>query len=149
VNSDAPVDRFLDRLEKAHRVGDGRWRACCPAHGGTNPNALSIRETGDGTLLVKCFSGCGASEVVRAVGLELHDLFPRDPSWSTAGHHIAPRQPRVDWPGLIKAVELDAVLVCIMLAQIGRGESVCDVDAIAAKAAAQRLSQTIAAARHA
>jgi hypothetical protein len=36
-------------------------------------------ETSDGTLLVKCWSGCTANAIVHAVGLELRDLFPPRP----------------------------------------------------------------------
>ena len=36
--------------------------------------------------MVKCFHGCSASDVVRAVGLELHDLFPKAEWNGDAGH---------------------------------------------------------------
>ena len=52
--------------------------ARCPAHADRSPS-LSVRETPEGSLLLHCFSGCGAADVVGAVGLELKDLFPEQP----------------------------------------------------------------------
>ena len=49
--------------------------ACCPAHEDKSPS-LAIKENHDGRILVKCFAGCGAADVVHAVGLTLSDLFP-------------------------------------------------------------------------
>lgn len=66
---------ILDRLEGIRQAGDGRWMAKCPAHEDRSPS-LSIRETSDGTVLIRCFAGCGAADVVAAVGLALADLFP-------------------------------------------------------------------------
>lgn len=72
----SPADvllRFLDGLKAA---GPGRWLSRCPSHHDTHPS-LSIRETGDGTLLLRCWAGCSAADVVTACGLTLADLFPR------------------------------------------------------------------------
>ncbi len=35
-------------------------------------------------VLVHCFAGCTPYEVVRAVGMELHELFPRRQVWNGA-----------------------------------------------------------------
>ena len=86
------ADLLLDRLDAVRQVGHGRWRARCPAHDGKNRDVLSIGEANDGTVLVKCFHGCSASDIVRAVGLELHHLFPRVDWQGDAGHHVRPRR---------------------------------------------------------
>ena len=77
-----PAQRLLDRLEKARQTGDGRWMVCCPAHDDRTPS-LSIREIEDGRVLVHCFAGCPAGDVLTAVGLSLADLFPD----SERSHH--------------------------------------------------------------
>ena len=75
---------LLNRLERVSECGDGRWRAVCPAHESKNMSqTLSIRETEDGVILVNCFAGCGAGDVVAAVGLQLSDLFPEGSRVST------------------------------------------------------------------
>ena len=105
---------------------------------------LSISEGGDGTVLIKCFAGCSALAIVNAVGLELHDLFPRV-EWQTSGNHVPlPRRPRVDWPALIAGCERDLILVKIVLAMIGRGEPINADDALACQVAATRVYRLIA-----
>ena len=71
----SPVELVLSRLDKVRQAGPSRWMACCPAHDDKTPS-LSIRETGDGTCLLKCFAGCTAGDVVSSIGLSLRDLFP-------------------------------------------------------------------------
>lgn len=87
-----PIDLVLTRLEPflLRESGRDRWRACCPAHGGRNPSALSIGIGDAGGVLLRCWSGCEVEQVAHALGLELQDLFPprRD-----AGH-LAGRMPR-------------------------------------------------------
>jgi hypothetical protein len=71
------IDRFLQALAaqgcRPTRSGSG-WKAYCPAHDDRNPS-LSISETPNGTVLVKCHAGCNAGQVVAALGLNLRDLF--------------------------------------------------------------------------
>lgn len=139
---------LLDRLDAVRQVAQGRWRARCPAHQGGNRNVLSIGETSDGTTLIRCFHGCSALEIVEAVGLELHDLFPRV-DWPTTGvHGSRPRRPRVDWPAAIMAVERDLILVKIILTQIARREPINDDDASACQSAATRTYRLIDEARN-
>lgn len=71
-----PVENLLSRLDRVRQTGPGRWIARCPSHDDKHPS-LSIRETSDGTLLLKCWTGCGAADVVAAVGLDLKNLFPK------------------------------------------------------------------------
>jgi hypothetical protein len=76
TTSVSPVDLLLSRLDRvvANRRG---WRAPCPACSGRSPK-LSIAEAVDtGAVLLRCFAGCSAGEIVAAVGLQLADLFPR------------------------------------------------------------------------
>ena len=142
------ADKLLSRLDGVHQVAHGRWRARCPAHDGKNRDVLSIGETNDGTVLIKCFHGCTAAEVVAAVGLELHDLFPPS-EWQTTGEHAArPRRPRVDWPALILAAERDLLLCKIALHKIATGKPIADIDAAACGAAATRVYQAIQEARN-
>jgi hypothetical protein len=149
--SDRPrgVQALLDRLDAVHQVGAGRWRACCPAHDSQNRNVLSIAETTDGTVLIKCFHGCTADEVVRAVGLHLSDLFPRIDWQTTGAHYQRPRRPRVDWSAVMAACERDLVLVCVALYRIGTGEPIKEADAKACREAAERMFALFDEARHA
>ena len=70
-----PIDGVLSRLEGVRREGGG-WRARCPAHGDTEPS-LSVNEGDGGQVLLHCFAGCAPEDVVRSIGLQMRDLFPR------------------------------------------------------------------------
>jgi hypothetical protein len=74
---DTAVTRFLVLLKGVRRNGD-RYRALCPAHDDHNPS-LSVREA-SGKILVKCFSGCTAEDVCKALRIEMADLFSDDRS---------------------------------------------------------------------
>lgn len=73
----ACLEKVLGRLDKVKPAGQGRWKACCPAHDDREPS-LSIREAGDGKVLVHCWAGCTPTDITAAIGLELRDLFPGD-----------------------------------------------------------------------
>jgi len=68
------AERLISRLDKVKSTGNGKWVACCPAHEDKTPS-LSVTEISD-RVLIKCWTGCSASEIVEAVGLTLSDLFP-------------------------------------------------------------------------
>ena len=72
-SGNAPIDLFLPRLRGVRRNGAG-WLALCPAHDDREPS-LSLREGEDGRVLLKCFSGCPAEDVCRALGLQVAALF--------------------------------------------------------------------------
>lgn len=69
------LDKVLSCLDKIKPAGSNKWKACCPAHDDKHPS-LAITETSDGTILLKCWTGCTAQQIVSAMGLELCDLFP-------------------------------------------------------------------------
>lgn len=82
------ANKLLERLQKVRRKGEGQWMACCPAHEDKSPS-LSIAESRDGRVLVKCFSGCSALDVISAVGLEWDDLFPEsDKHYRSLARHV-------------------------------------------------------------
>ena len=68
------TDQLLSRLDRVKQTGPGKWLARCPAHDDNSPS-LAIKEVGD-RILLHCFAGCGVTEVLTAVGLEMADLFP-------------------------------------------------------------------------
>ncbi|WP_193940525.1 DNA primase [Parahaliea mediterranea] len=66
---------IVNRLEFCKPTGKGQWIARCPAHQDNGPS-LSIKDAGDGRTLIHCFAGCGAVDVLAAIGLEVCDLYP-------------------------------------------------------------------------
>jgi hypothetical protein len=71
--------RLLSQLTNVRQTAPGRWIASCPtaAHRhGDRSRGLSIREIQD-RVLIYCHAGCGAGEIVEALGLTLGDLYDR------------------------------------------------------------------------
>jgi len=69
-----PIEIVLSKLSAVRRSGNG-WLARCPAHDDHRPS-LSINEGSDGRVLLRCHAGCPVEEVVRALALDMRDLFP-------------------------------------------------------------------------
>jgi hypothetical protein len=78
------ISKVLDRVENPKQSGAGRWMCKCPAHEDRGPS-LSIRELEDGRVLIYCFAGCGAGDVLAAIGLRMSDLFDKP-----IAHHLPP-----------------------------------------------------------
>ena len=68
-----PLERILDQLQTVKETNKG-WVACCPAHEDRQPS-LSITESGDGSVLLKCHAGCETTSIVTALGMKMADLF--------------------------------------------------------------------------
>ena len=60
---------MLYPLTKYAKKCSGGWIDRCPAHDDKNPS-LSIKETFDGVLLLKCFAGCSFEEIIEAASLK-------------------------------------------------------------------------------
>ena len=85
------ADELVNRLDHVRQVGPGKWISRCPAHDDRSPS-LSIRELEDGRTLVHCFGGCGAIDVLDAVGLDYSALFPPDGKEFAPIYRNAPRE---------------------------------------------------------
>ena len=68
------IDALLHRLERVQRSANG-WRADCP-NGHKTHGTLSVAQGDDGRLLLHCFAGCSAADVLGALGLALADVMP-------------------------------------------------------------------------
>lgn len=101
------VDEFLSRLDAVRQRGAGRWTSRCPAHEDKSPS-LSIRETDDGKILLRCFAGCAAGSVCAALGIKLKDLFADTPL-PRGLQPPRPSSPRVDRLALAWRFELAAL----------------------------------------
>ena len=68
-------ESVFTKLSHLKQVGKDRWRARCPAHDSDGPSlALAIAD--DDRLLIKCHAGCGALDVLHALGCSCEDCFP-------------------------------------------------------------------------
>jgi len=120
------AELLLSRLEKVRQTGTGKWLARCPAHDDRSPS-LSIRETDDGTVLLRCFASCSAAEIVESVGLQLSDLFP--PRLPTGKHTRKSKAHRIAWNELFCAIETDLLALSIAFQDFVDGEPLSPGDA--------------------
>jgi hypothetical protein len=102
---------LLDRLDRVKQTGPGRWIARCPSHSDRSPS-LSLRES-DGKLLVHCFAGCGAADVVEAVGLSMSDLYD-----SPLGHHFAPQHLPIPASDLLVIIDHEICVAALILMDV-------------------------------
>lgn len=137
---------ILQHLDKVRPTGPGKWLARCPAHPDKTPS-LSIRETDGGNILVFCFAGCPADEVVSAAGLQLADLFPEPLPTGTHSHKST--APRICWPELFSAIEDELLTIAIAWADFSKGVPLSSDDALYLSRKADCLASIISEARNA
>lgn len=68
------IQKVLNHLENVKQTGPAQWQARCPAHDDRHPS-LSIGETNDEKVLLKCHAGCSTKEILTSIGLCEKDLF--------------------------------------------------------------------------
>lgn len=111
------LPQFLSTLDKVRKNGKD-YMACCPAHPDKSPS-LTIAERDDGRILIHCFAGCSAEEVVNAVGMELKDLMPEN-----IGFHKKSPDPRPFNPyDVLAAVRDDFTVALIMCKDMQAGKA--------------------------
>lgn len=131
-----PIHTFLQLLSGTREVRPGVWQACCPAHDDKSPS-LSIKETTDGTVLIKCWAGCSAGEIVASVGLELSDLFPTNDRFD---HSKIPERERRPWSAIdvLRAVILEVTVIAVIAGKL-HNSGLSEEDANRLALATQRL----------
>lgn len=130
------ITDLLSRLNKVRSTGAGKWSACCPAHADRSPS-LAVRLTDDGRILIKCFAGCGAADVIDAVGLDFVDLFPE-----STEHHKPMNQPFTAADAL-RALSNEAGVIAIAVADIADGRAFTHDDAERINLASGRISTAL------
>lgn len=129
------ADALLSRLQGVKQTGHGQWRARCPAHN-SRSLSLSMRETDDSRLLLHCFVGCSADEVVSAVGLTLADLMPPQ----AIGHHLPRERRPFNAADVLACLETESLIVAIAASDVAKGKNLSESDSARIWLAASRIS---------
>lgn len=129
-----PIDRLLERLDGARQNGRDQYLAKCPAHDDRSPS-LSIRDLGD-RLLIHCFAGCDAAQVVEAAGLSLSDLFEQ----RDQHRPLRPKQ-RWDSRGLLMLLDRETRITLMAATDISQGRPLSDDDLARLRKAAVRIAR--------
>lgn len=139
-----PVLRVLSSLEGVRSTGSDTWLARCPSHDDRSPS-LSIREGSDGRVLIYCFAGCGASDVVSALGLDFADLFPprQNATYSSPKTRSRTRvAPRISAADALRQLDHEALVVELIAHRLAKGDQAekhcSDLDLAAGRIAAIR-----------
>lgn len=115
------ADDFIARLDKHRKAGERSWSARCPAHADKGPS-LKVTDV-DGKLLIKCFAGCTAAEVVAAMGLNLSDLFPPRDEREAAVY----RRERF-YKGTLKDMQQEVMVSMLILGEVADGRPLKPAD---------------------
>ena len=134
------ADILLARLERVRKRTGDQWSARCPAHDDKGPS-LSVRELPDGRVLLYCFAGCDAGDVVAAVGLDLADLFPTDPAHLVAGSGPQKRRRLITAGQALEVLEFETTLVFLAANNLANGHALTSDDLARLNVAAQRVGE--------
>jgi hypothetical protein len=86
----AKLEDFISRLDNYRSTGTDKYIARCPAHEDRSPS-LTVGLGRDGGIILHCFAGCSAQDVVESVGMSMSDLFPDDGYESRTGGRRLPQ----------------------------------------------------------
>lgn len=135
-----PIDMLLSRLEGMKPAGRG-YRGPCPQCGGKSAK-LSVTEADNGAVLLTCFGGCTAAEVLVAVGLTLSDLFPERlrPMTDAERRDAWDRARITGWQAALEMLCKEAAIVHLAQRQLAQGQVLSADDDARLKLAEERIA---------
>lgn len=101
----------------------GHFRSICPACGTRfdgNRTKLAVAEGGRGGVVIKCFAGCGAVEVVAALGFKAEILFPPKLLGGNSGQRWIPAS------SALAGLADDSMTVAVFAALVATGEGLSE-----------------------
>jgi len=126
------IDSLLSQLHNVKHTEHAQYIAICPSHNDKNPS-LAIRETDDRKILLKCFAGCSAHEIVCAIGLSLNDLFPKDSTYSKPTKNPFPAA------SVLRCIQTEAFIVVTSACNVANGMKLSNEDLQRLVIAASRI----------
>lgn len=132
------ADPLLSRLQKVQRRGEGRWIACCPAHADKHPS-MTVAEASDGRILIHCFAGCDAGDILGAVGLSFDALFPDKPAFKGEVYSRGPM--RVSAADALACVAWECVVVAQSVSEFRQGHALTEADYKRLDVAIKRITE--------
>lgn len=112
---------LLNALQKVKKTGPSRYIALCPAHPDKRPS-LTITEKDDGMVLIKCWAGCGAADILGAIGLDFDALYPP----RLDDHRGKPARKPWNPYDLLKVNAFEADIVALAAMRISNGHALGD-----------------------
>ncbi|RZO82751.1 MAG: DNA primase [Oceanococcus sp.] len=143
--TDSPVQRLLSRLSKVRQTSGDAWIASCPGplhEKGDRKPSLSIKETSDQKVLIHCYAGCCASEILGGIGLTLRDLFP-DALESCKPLPAQQRKRYGQALEALRALTLECLIVCIAAERIAEKQAIDDEELARVHLARTRIEAAV------
>jgi hypothetical protein len=133
------VDKLLNGLNKVKRTSNSSWMACCPSHADRSPS-LSIKDTGDGKLILKCFAGCETIDVLGALGLDWDDVMPPKQPVERI-QTVKPMKHTIYATDALRVVKTESMIITMAAMDITKGRKITDAELSRVKLAMERINK--------
>ncbi len=128
------INDFLGYFEKSYKSGKDEYQCLCPAHNDKTAS-LSIKNLPDGRILIHCFAGCAANDILGAVGLTFDDIVPK-----RLGDFKPVSRPFNPY-GVLKAISNETLLVALAGLEVANGKTLLQEDKDRLMIAVNRLRE--------
>jgi hypothetical protein len=115
------INDFLGYFEKSYRSGKDEYQCLCPAHNDKTAS-LSIKNLPDERILIHCFAGCAANDILEAVGLTFDDIVPK-----RLGDFKPVSKPFNPY-AVLKAISNETLLVALAGLEVANGKTLPQED---------------------
>lgn len=69
------IQEFITHFKAVKQMGENQYMALCPAHNDKRPSLSVGLSENKNQILLHCYAGCSAEDILNAVGLKKKDLF--------------------------------------------------------------------------
>jgi hypothetical protein len=128
------INNFLSYFEKSYRSGKDEYQCLCPAHNDKTAS-LSIKNLPDERILIHCFAGCAANDILGAVGLTFDDIVPK-----RLGDFKPVSKPFNPY-AVLKAISNETLLVALAGLEVSNGKTLPQEDKDRLMIAVNRLRE--------
>lgn len=128
------INDFLGYFEKSYRSGKDEYQCLCPAHNDKTAS-LSIKNLPDERILIHCFAGCAANDILGAVGLTFDDIVPK-----RLGDFKPVSKPFNPY-AVLKAISNETLLVALAGLEVANGKTLPQEDKNRLMIAVNRLRE--------
>jgi hypothetical protein len=118
------INLLLDKLEGVRKNGANKWLSKCPSHSDRSPS-LGVKLLDDDKILIKCFAGCSASEIVSSIGLTLADLMPEKPQ---GYNRTRARVPKFSKSEMFDRLLHESIILSLAIRQLMSGKELSQAD---------------------
>lgn len=132
------LDTMLSRLKKVRRSGNNQFMACCPSHDDKNPS-LSIKDAGDGRLLINCMAGCATEDVLWAIGMDWSDVLPPKAPTQT----YKPEAQRIYPSDALKVIQAECRIVMMAAFSLRKNKPMTEQDLARLELAMERINTAV------